>query len=93
MLLPPSYVSPILLETGDLIHSFTGRLDPLVVTGDPYDDPTRMLPNKADGILAAAYEVVATHIRAVSQSVLLFFAGVTWDRTGDWEVHSHNWPA
>eukprot|EP00935_MAST-01C_sp_MAST-1C-sp1_P001139 g1139.t1 len=51
--------------------------------GDPYSNPGRMLPSKADAILAKAYDQVAAHIRAVASEALIFFAGVTWDRTGD----------
>jgi len=51
--------------------------------GDPYEDPALMLPAVADRkLLQPAYDVVASHIRAVAPEALIFFPGTTWDRTG-----------
>eukprot|EP00947_MAST-08B_sp_MAST-8B-sp1_P000519 g519.t1 len=52
--------------------------------GNPYKDPLIMVPGVADRQkLEPAYDVVAAEVRAVAPDALLFFAGTTWDRTGN----------
>eukprot|EP01062_Namystynia_karyoxenos_P032379 TRINITY_DN2386_c2_g1_i1.p1 TRINITY_DN2386_c2_g1~~TRINITY_DN2386_c2_g1_i1.p1 ORF type:complete len:542 (+),score=170.39 TRINITY_DN2386_c2_g1_i1:83-1627(+) len=52
--------------------------------GNPYKDPLHLLPDLGDRQrLQPAYDSLAAAIRAVDPDALIFFAGCTWDRTGD----------
>lgn len=52
--------------------------------GNPYSDPLRLIPDIGDRQrLQPAYDILNSHIRTVAPDALVFFAGCTWDRTGD----------
>ncbi|KAK3286242.1 hypothetical protein CYMTET_6190 [Cymbomonas tetramitiformis] len=54
--------------------------------GNPWTNPTRMIPDVGERVLQRAYDRLMEHIRPVAQDALVFFAGPTWMRTGNWFV-------
>ena len=57
----------------------------LELLNEPWSPPIgEHPPNRANReLLQPAYDIVATHIRAVAPEVLIFFSGAIGDRTGD----------
>eukprot|EP01065_Artemidia_motanka_P006129 TRINITY_DN12_c0_g1_i1.p1 TRINITY_DN12_c0_g1~~TRINITY_DN12_c0_g1_i1.p1 ORF type:complete len:511 (+),score=194.07 TRINITY_DN12_c0_g1_i1:67-1599(+) len=69
---------------GDAPHLLGLELINEPFIGNPYKDPLRLLPDIGDRQrLQPAYDVLSKHIREVAPDRLVFFAGCTWDRTGD----------
>eukprot|EP00927_Polykrikos_kofoidii_P076453 TRINITY_DN7354_c1_g1_i1.p1 TRINITY_DN7354_c1_g1~~TRINITY_DN7354_c1_g1_i1.p1 ORF type:complete len:546 (+),score=79.62 TRINITY_DN7354_c1_g1_i1:48-1640(+) len=55
--------------------------------GNPYANPLLLIPTFADRWrLQPAYDAVSLAIRKVRPDALIFFPGITWDRTGTWTV-------